>query len=127
MAIPDKLVKAASTFLIVVTSQAGLGSGWDVFGVVAGRTRSDQLPTFEVPVRGRGFPVAHVDDDRIRLCERDGKSCCEDLEDKHRVLDLVLELYRLLNAQGMCNRHEDLHRPKKNLAALSGRLSAHCS
>lgn len=63
---------------------------------MASRTRSDQFPAFEVPVRGRGLPVAHVDNDRIRLCERDGKSRCEDLEDKHRVLGLVLELGRLL-------------------------------
>jgi len=82
-------------------SQTGFSGPWDMFGVMAGRARGGQFSTFEVPIRGRGFPVAHVDDERVRLCERDGKSCCEDLEDKHRVLDLFLELYRRLYAQGM--------------------------
>ena len=59
-----------------MTSQGGLGSGWDVFVVVAGRTRSSQLPTFEVPIRGRGITVAHDNGDRVRLCKGDGESCC---------------------------------------------------
>jgi hypothetical protein len=39
--------------------------------------------TFEVPIRGRDFPVAYVNGDGVRLCKGDGESCCEDLKDEH--------------------------------------------
>ena len=83
--IPYELIEAGSALLVVCASEASLGRAWDVFSVVASGTRSNHLPAFEVPIRGRDFPVTHVNGDGIRLCKGDGKSCCEDLEDEHWV------------------------------------------
>jgi len=99
LAVPYELVQASGAFLIIATSQAGLGGAWNVFRIivmVGGTCNTQFFNAFKGIIRSGVSPVTNIDSDGIRLCKRDGKSCAQDLKDKHWIDDLISKFTLLI-------------------------------